>query len=108
MSATIRGSRPHAEAGLFNSVFLADTLALWDDVANAPQTWLEPVTGLAALSGIDRRIGLIATASTTYTEPFNLARQFASLDHISQRPCWLEHRHHLVAPQPRNFGTTAR
>ncbi|GGG48099.1 monooxygenase [Caldovatus sediminis] len=72
-----------AEAGLFDSIFLADQLALGDDVAHAPRTWLEPITVLAALAGATSRIGLIATASTTYTEPFNLARQFASLDHIS-------------------------
>ncbi len=72
-----------AEAGLFDSVFLADTLAAGDDIARAPRTWLEPVTTLAALAGATTRIGLIATCSTTYTEPFNLARQFASLDHIT-------------------------
>ena len=72
-----------AEAGCFDSVFLADTLAAGDDIASAPRTWLEPVTTLAALAGVTRRIGLIATCSTTYTEPFNLARQFASLDHMS-------------------------
>ena len=71
------------EAGLFDSVFLADTLAVGDDVARAPRTWLEPVTVLAALAGATSRIGLIATCSTTYTEPYNLARQFASLDHMS-------------------------
>jgi len=63
-----------AEAGLFDSVFLADTLAAGDDVPRAPRTWLEPVTTLAALAGATSRIGLIATCSTTYTEPFNLAR----------------------------------
>ena len=72
-----------AEAGCFDSVFLADTLAAGDDIASAPRTWLEPVTTLAALAGATTRIGLIATCSTTYTEPFNLARQFASLDHMS-------------------------
>ncbi len=72
-----------AEAGRFDSVFLADTLAVGDDVSRAPRTWLEPITVLAALSGVTSRIGLIATCSTTYTEPFNLARQFASLDHMS-------------------------
>ena len=61
-----------AEAGLFDSVFLADTLATGDDVTRAPRTWLEPVTTLAALAGVTSRIGLIATCSTTYTEPFNL------------------------------------
>jgi FMN-dependent oxidoreductase (nitrilotriacetate monooxygenase family) len=73
-----------AEAGLFDSVFLADTLAVGDDVTRAPRTWLEPITVLAALAGATNRIGLIATCSTTYTEPFNLARQFASLDHITR------------------------
>src|SRR5690348_5379365 len=73
-----------AEAALFDSIFLADQLALGGDVAQAPRTWLEPLTVLAALAVSTKRIGLIATASTTYTEPFNLARQFASIDHISR------------------------
>ncbi|MBW4091609.1 MAG: LLM class flavin-dependent oxidoreductase [Proteobacteria bacterium] len=72
-----------AEAGLFDSVFLADSLALGEDVAHAPRAWLEPVTVLGALAAATRRIGLIATCSSTYTEPYNLARQFATLDHIS-------------------------
>lgn len=72
-----------AEAGLFDSVFLADSLGLGEDVCRAPRAWLEPVTTLAALAGATHRIGLIATCSTTYTEPYNLARQFASLDHMS-------------------------
>ena len=73
-----------AEAGLFDSIFLADVLGLWNDVEKAPFNWLEPVTTLAALAMATNRIGLIATASTTYTEPYNLARQFSSLDHISR------------------------
>jgi FMN-dependent oxidoreductase (nitrilotriacetate monooxygenase family) len=78
-----------AEAALFDSIFLADQLALGGDVAQAPRTWLEPITVLAAMAVATSRIGLIATASTTYTEPFNLARQFASIDHISNgRAAW--------------------
>jgi FMN-dependent oxidoreductase (nitrilotriacetate monooxygenase family) len=78
-----------AEAALFDSVFFADQLALGGDVAQAPRTWLEPITVLAALATVTSRVGLIATASTTYTEPFNLARQFASIDHISNgRAAW--------------------
>ena len=73
-----------AEAGLFDSIFLADVLGLWNDVRATPFNWLEPITTLAALSMATKRIGLIATASTTYTEPYNLARQFSSLDHISR------------------------
>src|SRR5688572_9507080 len=73
-----------AEAGLFDSIFLADQLALQDNIAHGRRTGLEPITVLSALAVSTNRIGLIATASTTYTEPFNLARQFASLDHISR------------------------
>jgi FMN-dependent oxidoreductase (nitrilotriacetate monooxygenase family) len=73
-----------AEAGCFDSVFLADTLGVGDDVTHAPRTWLEPITALAAIADGTSHIGLIATCSTTYTEPFNLARQFASLDHITR------------------------
>jgi len=72
-----------AEDALFDSIFLADVLGLWNDVEKTPFNWLEPITTLAALATTTSRIGLIATASTTYTEPYNLARQFASLDHIS-------------------------
>src|SRR6266566_1795616 len=72
-----------AEAAKFDSIFLADQLALGEDVAQAARIWLEPITVLAAVAVATSRIGMIATASTTYTEPFNLARQFGSLDHIS-------------------------
>jgi alkanesulfonate monooxygenase len=72
-----------AEAGLFDAIFLADQLALGDDAAQAARTWLEPVTVLAAVAAVTSRIGLIATASTTYNEPYHIARKFASLDHIS-------------------------
>jgi alkanesulfonate monooxygenase SsuD/methylene tetrahydromethanopterin reductase-like flavin-dependent oxidoreductase (luciferase family) len=54
-----------AENGLLDSIFLADVLALWDDVAHAPHNWLEPITTLGALAVSTERIGLIATASTT-------------------------------------------
>ncbi len=80
----VTGLARTAEKGCFDSVFLADTLAAGDDIAAAPRSWLEPVTTLAALAAVTSRIGLIGTCSTTYTEPFNLARQFASLDHISK------------------------
>jgi FMN-dependent oxidoreductase (nitrilotriacetate monooxygenase family) len=72
-----------AEAGLFDSIFFADQLAMGEEIRSGPRTGLEPITLLAALAGSTSRIGLIATASTTYSEPFNLARQFASIDHIS-------------------------
>jgi FMN-dependent oxidoreductase (nitrilotriacetate monooxygenase family) len=72
-----------AERGKFDSLFLADQLALGRSVRHVAQGRLEPLTLLSALAGSTERIGLIATASTTYSEPYNLARQFASLDHLS-------------------------
>jgi len=72
-----------AEDGLFDSIFLADHLAIGNEVQHVAKGSLEPLTMLAALATVTDKIGLIATASTTYSEPYNLARQFASLDHIS-------------------------
>src|SRR2546430_11664321 len=64
-----------AEAALFDSIFLADQLALGEDVAQAARTWLEPITVLAALAGPTNRIGLIPTCSTTHNQAFHLPRQ---------------------------------
>jgi FMN-dependent oxidoreductase (nitrilotriacetate monooxygenase family) len=72
-----------AEAALFDSIFFADSLTLSDDAARNGRIWLEPITLLAALAVSTERIGLIATGSCTYSEPYNMARQFASIDHIS-------------------------
>src|ERR1700741_5376188 len=57
-----------AESALFDSIFLADQLALGADASRAARTWLEPVCVLASMAVVTSRIGLIATASTTYTE----------------------------------------
>jgi FMN-dependent oxidoreductase (nitrilotriacetate monooxygenase family) len=95
-----------AEQGCFDSVFLADTLAVNDDIASAPRNWLEPVTTLAALAGATSRIGLIATCSTTYTEPYNLARQFASLDHITNGRVGWNIVTTWLATASGNFGAT--
>ena len=78
------------------------------DVAQAARTWLEPITVLAALAVATQRIGLIATASTTYTEPFNLARQFASLDHISNGRVGWNIVTSWLATAAGNFGGAAR
>src|SRR5262249_60502890 len=56
---------------------------------NAPRTWLEPTPVRPAPAMATSGVGLLATASTTYTEPFTLARQFASIAHISNgRAAW--------------------
>ncbi|XXX76333.1 LLM class flavin-dependent oxidoreductase [Sorangium sp. So ce134] len=79
-----------AEAAKFDAVFLADSAALWggaSDVASlsrsAHSAAFEPITLLSALSAVTDHIGLIATVTTTYNEPYHLARKFASLDHLS-------------------------
>ena len=83
MSPTIRSSRSGPKRTKFDAVFFADGPALADNVRYAQRFRLEPITLLSAIAVATKRIGLIATASTTYTEPYNLARLFASLDHIS-------------------------
>jgi FMN-dependent oxidoreductase (nitrilotriacetate monooxygenase family) len=76
-----------AERGLFDFFFLAEGLRLREhrgriydlDVVGRPDTF----TVLAALAGVTDRIGLTGTINTTFNEPFEVARQFASLDHLS-------------------------
>lgn len=78
-----------AEAGKFDLFFVGDALAT--SMYRLPSTMarLEPLTMLAALAVNTRRIGLAATASTTFSDPFTLARSFSSLDHISRgRAAW--------------------
>ncbi|GGP99131.1 LLM class flavin-dependent oxidoreductase [Streptomyces roseolilacinus] len=72
-----------AERGLLDSVFLADGLALWGNARHNALGGFEPLTLLSALAVATERIGLIATVSTTFNEPFTTARAFASLDHLS-------------------------
>ncbi|MDF1634592.1 LLM class flavin-dependent oxidoreductase [Mycoplana sp. MJR14] len=72
-----------AEAAKFDAVFLADTLVAPNNGGLVATGALEPFTLLSALAARTERIGLIGTASTTYSLPYTLARQFASLDNIS-------------------------
>ncbi|MFD7324074.1 LLM class flavin-dependent oxidoreductase [Streptomyces sp. NPDC059875] len=72
-----------AERGLLDSVFLADGLALWGNARYNVLGGFEPLTLLSALAAVTEHVGLIATVSTTFNEPFHTARKFASLDHIS-------------------------
>ncbi|MGY3420656.1 FMN-dependent oxidoreductase (nitrilotriacetate monooxygenase family) [Bradyrhizobium sp. F1.13.4] len=76
------------EAGKFDAFFMADHLAVLNMPVNALKrshtvTSFEPFTLLSALSAVTERIGLIATGSTTFDEPYHVARRFASLDHLS-------------------------
>lgn len=72
-----------AEKGKFDFLFIADSLSINERSSPHYLNRFEPLTILSALAGLTNHIGLVATVSVTYTEPFNLARQFASLDHIS-------------------------
>jgi FMN-dependent oxidoreductase (nitrilotriacetate monooxygenase family) len=72
-----------AERGKLDSIFFADSPVLFSDVGRRPAGALEPTVLLTAIAAVTSRIGLIATASTTYNDPFNLARRFASVDHVS-------------------------
>lgn len=77
------------EEGRFDAFFMADHLAVLNMPIEALKrshtvTSFEPLTLLSALSQVTEHLGLVATASTTFEEPFNLARRFASLDHLSE------------------------
>ncbi|MGW6662127.1 LLM class flavin-dependent oxidoreductase [Peribacillus sp. NPDC055009] len=82
-----------AERGKFDMVFLADGYAVRAKnqkvVGQTVNTLFEPFTLLSALSSVTKHVGLAGTVSTTYNEPFNVARKFASLDHLSDgRAAW--------------------
>ena len=72
-----------AEEAKFDSLFLADSPALFGEPGRRPSGRIEPTVLLSALAVSTQHIGLIATASTSYNDPFNLARRLASVDHIS-------------------------
>lgn len=79
-----------AERGCLDFLFLADSLTVQgDDIGALSRTAIryvaqfEPVTLLSALAAITRRIGLVCSITTTYNEPYLVARQMASLDHLS-------------------------
>ncbi|TLU74086.1 LLM class flavin-dependent oxidoreductase [Lichenicoccus roseus] len=76
------------EHACFDAFFMADHLAVLNMPVRALQrshtvTSFEPFTLLSALAAVTERIGLVATASTTFDEPYHVARRFASLDHLS-------------------------
>jgi FMN-dependent oxidoreductase (nitrilotriacetate monooxygenase family) len=76
------------ERGKFDAFFMADHLAVLNMPMDALKrshtvTSFEPFTLLSALAAVTERIGLVATGSTTFDEPYHIARRFASLDHLS-------------------------
>lgn len=73
-----------AEQEKLDAIFFADSPSLAESGEEGLRIRFEPVTWLAAIAAVTQRIGLIATASTTYSEPYNLARSFSALDHLSK------------------------
>ncbi|MBB6675398.1 LLM class flavin-dependent oxidoreductase [Cohnella nanjingensis] len=76
-----------AERGKFDMFFYADELYVWDrfdsSVRHANSIRPEPFTLLSALAAVTQKIGLAATISTTYNEPYHIARKLGTLDHLS-------------------------
>ncbi|MFF2482957.1 LLM class flavin-dependent oxidoreductase [Paenibacillus sp. NPDC058071] len=76
-----------AERGKLDMVFIADRLAVTDRyeaaIKHSINAYPEPITLLSALIGVTEKIGLAATVSTSFAEPYNLARDIATLDHLS-------------------------
>ncbi|WP_135555868.1 LLM class flavin-dependent oxidoreductase [Paenibacillus cymbidii] len=72
-----------AEEGKFDFVFIADSVSI--NAKSSPHylNRFEPLTILSAIAAVTERIGLVATLTSSYSEPYTVARQFASLDHIS-------------------------
>lgn len=73
-----------AERGGLDAVFLADSMAIWSDVSARPAGAIEPAVLAAAILQATSHIGVIITQSTSYNEPFNVARRLASLDHLGR------------------------
>jgi alkanesulfonate monooxygenase len=103
-----------AERGKFHSLFIADTLSLLyaeqSPEAFSRNSWLlrlEPATLGAALASHTENIGIAVTMNTTYTQPYNVARTLATLDHVSGgRAGWNVVTGHQAAEAP-NFGMEA-
>ncbi|MET0241045.1 MAG: LLM class flavin-dependent oxidoreductase [Sphingobium sp.] len=72
-----------AEKGKFDFLFVADSLSITEKSSPHYLNRFEPITILSALAAATSHIGLVGTLTVSYSEPFNVARQFASLDHIS-------------------------
>ncbi|MFZ0667436.1 MAG: LLM class flavin-dependent oxidoreductase [Acidimicrobiales bacterium] len=97
-----------AEEAKFDSLFLADGVAITGTGEFRPPGQLEPLTLLTALSQATNRIGLIATVSSTYNDPYNLARRLASVDHVSGGRAGWNIVTSASSAEAANFGLTDR
>ena len=73
-----------AESAAIDAVFLGDGPALRGEIADAPGTGIDPLVLLGHLAALTENLGVIITSSTTYNSPYNLARRFQALDHVTK------------------------
>ncbi|WP_410631034.1 LLM class flavin-dependent oxidoreductase [Amycolatopsis sp. cmx-4-83] len=97
------------ERGRFDAFFVADVVAIWghqlDSLSRTGRAeHFEPLTLLSALSTVTSHIGLVGTATTTYHEPYHIARKFASLDHLSHGRAGWNIVTSVVPLEAANFG----
>lgn len=73
-----------SERGYFDAVFFADSQAFaGEQPSEMPAFWLDPIVNLTAISQVTKRVGLVSTISSTFSNPFTAARQLLSLDHMT-------------------------
>ncbi|MGV9823253.1 NtaA/DmoA family FMN-dependent monooxygenase [Nocardia xishanensis] len=73
-----------AEAAKIDAVFLGDGPALRGEIEEAPGTGIDPLVLLGNLAAVTEHLGVVITSSTTYNSPYNLARRFQALDHVTK------------------------
>jgi FMN-dependent oxidoreductase (nitrilotriacetate monooxygenase family) len=94
-----------AERGRLDAVFFADQVSISPDPASGPG-WgvMDPIVTVAAMAGVTTHIGFIATATTTFTHPYNLARAMATLDHVTHGRVGLNLVTTMAPNAAANFG----
>ncbi|WP_072803922.1 LLM class flavin-dependent oxidoreductase [Rhodococcoides yunnanense] len=95
-----------AEAAGLDAVFLADGPVVGDDVRHRPFNSLEPTVVLAAIAASTSRIGLIGTLSSSYNDPYDVARRLATLDVLSKGRSGFNVVTTAGVAAARNFGLT--
>lgn len=96
-----------AEAGCFDVLFMADVLTIGGQIAADSTERPDPLVVLGALAGATSKIGLVGTSSTTFNDPFTVARQFATLDHLSGGRAGWNIVTTAVQSAAENFGSSA-
>lgn len=104
----IRLAKQYEDAG-FSALFVADVVSIWghqlDSLSRTTRaSYFEPFTLLSAIAAVTSKIGLVATATTSYNEPYTIARKLASLDHLSGGRAGWNVVTSVVPLEAQNFG----